>query len=190
MIQAEVGGAARIDPGTGLQRPGHMIRDFELPSSTGGRVRVSSFRGRKNLLLVFPGRSDAMRAFLEDAAKRSSEFATQEAVIITVLLEARSEGDASGANHSSTSHAITNLDPRVVVLHDDSPSAYRLSGALDKHGESIPLLYLTDRFGEIALAYSAESHTAPPSVDEILRTLDFLNQQCPECEPPEWPMAS
>jgi len=189
MIQAEVGGAARIDPGTGLQRPGHMIRDFELPSSAGGRVRVSSFRGRKNLLLVFPGRADAMRAFLEDAAKRSSEFATQDAVIIAVLPEARSEAETSVANHAARSHSAANPDT-VVVLYDDSLSAYRLSGGVDQHGELIPLLYLTDRFGEIASAYSAESQTAPPSVDEILRALDFLNQQCPECEPPEWPMAS
>src|SRR6185437_12167559 len=72
MIQAEVGGAARIDPGTGLQRPGHMIRDFELPSSTGGRVRISNFRGRRNLFLVFPAHSDAMRAVLEEASKSSS----------------------------------------------------------------------------------------------------------------------
>lgn len=185
MIQAEVGGAARIDPGTGLQRHGHMIRDFELPSSTGSRVRISSFRGSKNLLLVFPGRSDAMFAFLEDAAKRSSEFARQEAAIIAVLPEAGRAGETSRANHSAT-----NLDPRVVVLYDDSRSAYRLSGGVDQHGELIPLLYVTDRFGEIASTYSADSHAAPPAIDEILRTLDFLNQQCPECEPPEWPMAS
>lgn len=190
MIQAEVGGAARIDPGTGLQRPGHMVRDFELPSTTGGRVRISSFRGRKNLLLVFPGHSDEMRALLEEASKRSSEFATQEAVIIAVLPEPRSEEETSGANHVAKNDSAANPDSCVVVLHDESRSAYRLSGGLDKVGESIPLLYLTDRFGEIASAYSAQSKAEPPSLDEILRTLDFLNQQCPECEPPEWPMAS
>ena len=190
MIQAEVGGAARIDPGTGLQRPGHMIRDFELPSSTGGRVRISNFRGRRNLFLVFPAHSDAMRAVVEEASKRSSEFAAQEAVIIAVLPEARSEAETSVANHAAMSHSAANPDTHVVVLHDDSLSAYRLSGGVDRHGELIPLLYLTDRFGEIASAYSAQSEAAPPAIDEILRTLDFLNQQCPECEPPEWPMAS
>jgi hypothetical protein len=73
-IQAEIGGAARIDPGAGVQRPGYMIRDFTLRSLRGEDVRISSFRGCANLVLVFSGQSDAMRGFLKEMAKHSSEL--------------------------------------------------------------------------------------------------------------------
>lgn len=55
MIQAEIGGAARVDPGICVQRPGFMIRDFTLKFSPGKNVRISSFRGGSNLVVVFPG---------------------------------------------------------------------------------------------------------------------------------------
>lgn len=176
MIQAEVGGAARVDPGAGLQRPGYLIRDFTLESSAGENIQISSFRGHANLLLVFPGYSDAMRAFLENAAKRSSEFAEQEATVVAVIPHGPEEKEI-----------ITAVAPSILALHDRTHSAYRLSGALDKEGQLIPLVYLTDRFGEIVSSYSVPGHAMPPNLDEILSTLEFVNHQCPECEPPEWP---
>ncbi len=176
MIQAEIGGAARVDPGFGLQRPGYLIRDFTLESSTGENVQISSFRGRANLLLVFPGYSDEMRAFLENAAKHSREFLDQEATIVAVIPHAPEEREI-----------LTTVTPSILILHDRTHSAYRLSGALDEDGKLIPLVYLTDRFGEIVSSYSLPGHTMPPNLNEVLAALEFLNHECPECEPPEWP---
>lgn len=42
-------------------------------------------------------------------------------------------------------------------------------------------------FREIVSSYSLSGHTKPPNFDEVLGTLEFLNHQCPEYEPPEWP---
>ena len=176
MFQAEIGGAARVDPGFGLQRPGYLIRDFTLENSAGENIRISSFRGRANLLLVFPGYSEGMRAFLEDAARHSREFSDQEATLVAVIAYGPEEREI-----------LTTVAPSILVLHDRTHSAYRLSGALDEEGKLIPLVYLTDRFGEIVLSYSLPGNTMPPNVDQVLRTLEFLNHQCPECEPPEWP---
>ena len=81
---------------------------------------------------------------------------------------------------------IENSSP-LLVLYDKTHAVHRLSGATDEDGRPVPLIYLTDRFGEIVSVYSAPSHLIPPEVKEVLSTLEFLNQQCPECEPPEWP---
>ena len=57
MLQAEVGGG-RVDPEEGLQKPGYSIRDFVLMSAQGGRVQVSDYRGRSNLVLWDTPRRD------------------------------------------------------------------------------------------------------------------------------------
>jgi hypothetical protein len=159
MIQAEVGGAARVDPGIGAQRPGFMIRDFTIVSNGGEAIRISSLRGQSNLAVVFLGQSDAMRIFLHDVEQYGREE-------YAIPIESSS---------------------RFLVLYDKTHAVYQLSGATDENGRPVPLLYLTDRFGEIVSTYVAPGHSMPPKVAEILSTLDFVNQQCPECEPPEWP---
>lgn len=176
MIQAEIGGAARVDPGMGVQRPGFMIRDFTLVSSRGESVSISSFRGRSNLVVVFPGYSDAMRIFLEDAARHAEALEEENTTLVTVVPYGPEESESAAANCSP-----------AIILHDKTHAVYRLSGATDNNGRPVALVYLTDRFGEIAATYVAPGHSMPPSIKEILSTLEFLNHQCPECEPPEWP---
>ena len=176
MIQAEIGGAARVDPGIGVQRPGFMIRDFALPSSRGEHVRLSMLRGQSNLLVAFPGYSDAMRAFLQDIERHGRAFVEQETTVLVVA--------PYGPEDQAT--AFAEGSP-ILVLYDKTHAVYRLSGATDENGSLRPLVYLTDRFGEIVSTYVAPAHSMPPSIEEILRTLEYVNQQCPECEPPEWP---
>ncbi|MGH9561731.1 MAG: peroxiredoxin family protein [Terracidiphilus sp.] len=175
MIQAEVGGAARVDPGNGVQRPGFMIRDFTLVSNRGENIRISSFRGQSNLALVFPGHSDAMRGFLEVLQGHGREFSEQDTVLVAIV----------PCGPEDQTIPIEKNSP-ILVLYDKSHAVYQRSGAIE-NGRPAPLVYLTDRFGEIVSAYVAPEHSMPPSLEEILSTLDFTNNQCPECEPPEWP---
>jgi peroxiredoxin len=176
MIQAEVGGAARVDPGIGAQRPGFMIRDFTIVSNGGEAIRISSLRGQSNLAVVFLGQSDAMRIFLHDVEQHGRDFSEQDTTVVAVFPYGREE------------YAIPiESSSRFLVLYDKTHAVYQLSGATDENGRPVPLLYLTDRFGEIVSTYVAPGHSMPPKVAEILSTLDFVNQQCPECEPPEWP---
>ena len=176
MIQAKVGGAARVDPGISVQKPGFMIRDFALVSDHGEHTRLSSFRGRSNLVVVFPGHSEAMRFFLEDVMRHGHEFSEQDTTVIAVVPYGPEEQGTPTANRSP-----------ILVLNDKTHAVCRLSGATDENGQPVPLVYLTDRYGEIVLTYVAHGHFMPPSVDEILSKLEFVNYQCPECEPPEWP---
>jgi len=176
MIQAEIGGGARVDPGMGMQRPGFMIRDFTLVSSRGESVSISSFRGRSDLVVVFPGYLDAMRTFLEDVARHAEALEEENATLLAVVPYGPEESENATANCSPT-----------ILLHDKALAVYRLSGATDSSGRPVALVYLTDRFGEIAATYVAPGHSMPPSIKEIFSTLEFVNHQCPECEPPEWP---
>lgn len=50
-----------------------------------------------------------------------------------------------------------------------------------------PGFWPTDRFGEVFAAYKAGQGKSLPSVEEISGWIDFINSQCPECGPLEWP---
>ena len=128
-IQAEVGGAARIDPGNGVQRPGYMIRDFTLSSSSGEEVRISSFRGSDNLVMVFPGQSKPMRVFLDHAATHSHDSADQESRVIAVLPYDRKEHAISAEGASP-----------ILELYDETLAVHRRSGAVDEDGRLVPII--------------------------------------------------
>ena len=47
---------------------------------------------------------------------------------------------------------------------------------------------VTDRFGEIFLAAVTSRGDPLPCADELARTAEFVQMQCEECHPPEWPV--
>jgi peroxiredoxin len=126
--------------------------------------------------VVFLGYSDAMSIFLHDVEQHGREFSEQDATVVAVVPYGREE----------QAIPIESSSP-FLVLYDKTHAVYRLSGAADEKGRPVPLVYLTDRFGEIVSTYVASSYSMSPKVAEILSTIDFVNRQCPECEPPEWP---
>ena len=117
-----------------------------------------------------------MRDFLDEAVRHEWEFSEQEARVVAILPHYREERGIP-----------TPRGQLVLDLYDETLTAHKISGAIGENGEPVPLVYITDRFGEIVLTYSVSDHALPPRVEEILRTLEFVNHQCPECEPPEWP---
>lgn len=186
MIQAEIGGAARITPGNGVQRPGFILRDFTLASSRGENLGISSFHGRSNLVVVFPAFSSAMWEFVAEVTRNSRQFSEQDTTVFVIVPQGSEEQVPEDRRPGGQAEAAA--DHRsIIFLYDQTQHAYRLSGATDENSRPIPLIYLTDRFGEIVSTYAAPAQPMPPSIGEVLSALEFINWQCPECEPPEWP---
>jgi len=169
-------GGGKLDPEERLQKPGYLIRDFALRSAAGLRVQISDYRGRSNLVLVFAGRVVTEFDFLRDVASRLRDFTEQDVVIIAVF------------QYNSQKTDLLKIWAALpfLVLADDDGRVHRLYGAVDEHGRPDPVI-VTDRFGEIVCVYDARVGKDPPSTDEVLKMLEFINHQCPECEPPEWP---
>ena len=61
-----------------------------------------------------------------------------------------------------------------LPLADEDGRVHKLFGASGRDGSPLPLVYITDRFGEIVSAWDSE-HL--PSTDEVLKTLEFVNHQ-------------
>lgn len=78
-------------------------------------------------------------------------------------------------------------DLRCPVLADEDGSVHRTYGAVEAQGKLSAAVYITDRFGEVFGVYRTRDGQPLPNGAEILDWLEFINSQCPECEPPEWP---
>jgi len=173
--QAEVA-RGMIAPAGRAPRRGYRLRDFTLPSSEPRDISISDYRGRANLVLVFGGALDATTAWLQQLSRVAS-LREENAQALAVL-------DVSPIIAKRHKDMLRICFP---LLADVGGRVHREYGAIDAANCPTSAIYVADRFGEVFVARQPTQNFAS-DFDEILRTLQFINSQCPECEPPEWPL--
>ena len=177
MSQAEIAGG-QVTGANELPGKGRRLRDFSLRSTVGGEVKLSDYNGRRNLVLIFLDNQPRTLELLSEMAKRYGEFKNWEAEVIAV------------AQAPCQAAIEINNRPNLPcpVLVDEAGRIHNEVGASDVQGRAAAAIYITDRFGEVFAVYRTAEGEALPKVDDILNWLEFINSQCPECEPPEWPL--
>ncbi len=171
MSQAEIAGG-KVSPKGQLPRTGYRLRDFVLKNTQGSEVRLSEYRGRCNLVLVFDGRRGDCAPLVRDLASHYPAFREEHTDVLLIA----SEG------------AVQKHSPQLPfpILFESARSIQAEYG-LQTGGEPISGIFIADRFGELVASYVGPD-TANATAASILKWLEFINSQCPECEPPEWPL--
>lgn len=172
MSQAEIAGG-KLSPTGELPRIGYRLRDFLLRSTAGAEVRLSDYRGRSNLILIFGAVSAQRSALIRDVAGIYQRIREEQAEVLLIVPAVFKEPNGP-------------LQPPFAVLVDSDRQTYDEYG-LFLNNDPISGIFISDRFGELAASYVA-SQTANATSASILKWLEFINSQCPECEPPEWPL--
>ena len=151
---------------------GRLIPQFSLPNSHSREVQVWDYRGRFNLVLLLTSgsASPAMIQLIEDLRKRREDLVVQEARVLAIVQSAAPELD----------RILRGESPHFEMLLDMNSEVSR---RFDGHSACV-----TDRWGEIYAVWPNETQQTLPTVAEIMKELDFINRQCPECFPPEWPV--
>ena len=178
MTQAELAGSMANGP---QARPakGQLIRDFTLISTVGQPISLSDYRGRSNLLLVFAGGGDCdpgLKILAEIAADYDRLLDEQTQVL--AIMKCPQE---------TAARVKQQADLPFPLLVDEDGRIHRSAGAADNSGHPATAIYITDRFGEVFAVYRAAEGQLMPDLHEIMTWLAFINSQCPECSPPEWP---
>jgi hypothetical protein len=132
--------------------------------------------GGAESLILSDDRPDTS-SLLREAGQRYQELGKNEAEVLAIV-------------HGTGDTAMTieqELNLPYSVLVDKGGELHRDLGAISAHGQDAAAVYLTDCFQEMYAVYRTGEGARLPQVDEILRQLEFISFQCPECEPPEWP---
>lgn len=172
--QAETAGRLTNSAASCPQR-GTVLRDVEIPMADGTRSMLASLRGRCSLVLVFTAGLD-LKTFIAHLAGSESTLKEHNARVL-MIESAREELDTN-----------SELQSQVLLLAiDDNKSIHRTLGATDAAQNPLPTVYITDRFGEVFAAFRTEDPSSLPGPEEIVRWLEFIEYQCEECSPSEWP---
>jgi peroxiredoxin Q/BCP len=178
MTQAELAGGT-VDAPQAHPAKGQLIRDFTLNSTLGEPISLSDYRGRSNLVLVFAGGGDNSPdlKILAEIATDYARFLDEQAQVLAIMQCSREKA----ARIKKQSNLI------FPLLVDEDGRIHRSAGAADNCGHPATAICITDRFGEVFAVYRAAEGQKMPDLQEIVTWLAFINSQCPECGPPEWP---
>jgi hypothetical protein len=145
------------------------LPDAEYVTTGGVQKRLSDFKGRKNLVVILAGGDgDRLPAAMAEA---DADVRRHDGHIIAVLPAASPKAgawpfdvvvDLGGALHRKFAAGDTSRDPGLAV-------------------------YITDRWGEVMFVCRTSEGDPAPEAAGLLDWLRFVDQQCPECFPSEWP---
>ncbi len=176
MSQAEIAGGV-VTPGGELPSKGRLLHDFDLVSAAGQRIWLSDYRSRLNLVLIFADDRAETSKLLFETARQHAQIREEQGEVLAVVQQSQEQA-------AQTKRELALPYP---VLVDESGELHRQMGATNSRGPTAAAVYVTDRFGEVFGLYRTRDGQALPAVADILNWLEFINSQCPECEPPEWP---
>jgi peroxiredoxin len=176
MLQAEIAGRL-IPPSEGHPEVGNVLPDFELPSSRGQPVLASAYRGRSNLVLMLAADSSPFSDLVSELESKQQELSENNARVLVIAAGTRQRACELKQELRLNDDVLVDLDGRV----------HRTLGAIDAAGQPLPMVFVTDRFGEIFAIFKVDEHKSIPSAEDVLGWLEFINCQCPECGAREWP---
>jgi hypothetical protein len=154
---------------------GKLFPDATLVGPDGASVSFDSYRGRWDLVVLMLG-------------AESPERPAQQ--LLNALADARADVEAEEGRIV----AVTATDPARLreawawpfpLLFDAGAALHHRVGAVDGGGRPATALYITDRYREIFTVLRPGDTGWPASGRSVVEWLQFINVQCPECNPPE-----
>jgi peroxiredoxin len=160
-------------------KPGRVIPSFNLPAANWqGCLGPWDYKQRRNLVLVFfhGDQCQACRELLRDLSGGYCECQRLEAEVLAI---SRSEAETLRQLARDLSLPFPVLSDRDGKVFDDY-----FDGAAP-HAAGV---FVADRWGSLFIAKIADQEHSLPGESGIRERLEFIEIQCEECFPPEWPL--
>ena len=147
-------------------RVGEMAPDFELEDQNGKKVKLSQYRGKKNVLLAF-----FPAAFSPVCTSEIGSLATQQD---DIQLKLNAQILASSVDSRWVEKAFADkLGAKFPILSDFEKKAVPLYGALSEKGSAKRTVIVVDKKGKVAYFRQYEAGTMP-DIDEALEVIKKL----------------
>lgn len=147
-----------------------LIANLNLTKSSGRSMRISDYRQKKNLVILFTDAPDfgLLSGLVNAMSERYAEFRAEEAEILVVV------------RHLSHSLARlqTGLPYPVVTVQGDGINSKTSPANLQRLTSAT--IFVLDRYGEVYATYLPDDLVSVPTVDDLLEWLQFIELQCPE----------
>jgi peroxiredoxin len=162
----------------GELKPGRLIPSFNLQAANRqGRVGPWDYKQHQNLVLVFihDDQCRACRELLCDVAADYGEYQRLEAEALVI---SRSEVETLRRLAQGLQAPFPILSDRDGKVFDDY---FNCAGQCAG-------VFVADRWGLLFKMAIADQNHSLPGESEIRDWLEFIEIQCEECFPPEWPL--
>jgi len=146
---------------------GKKAPDFMAKTTEGKAIRLSNFKGKKNLVLVFYQGSfcSVCGAQLSNIQNHLSAFRAQDTEIIAISADDREHALQSVGEHGLTFNVVPDADKQII-------SRFGVAN-ISKKGIAWPSLFVVDKKGTVKLSYASEDGHRLHS-NEILPVLSKL----------------
>jgi peroxiredoxin len=149
--------------------PGERLPDFSLPSTLGHPIRISDFRNRSNLVVIFsnPEELEGIQSFFAELDRAAPELVEENTQVVLVLPVAIEEAERRKDQFELTSLILADEHRQVIddLIHVHQPGTE---------------MYILDRFGEIYAVERIETGGYFPPAKEIIAWVRFIEIHCPE----------
>jgi peroxiredoxin len=162
-------------------KPGKMLPYFQLPATYRlNHLGPWDYKQHKNLVLFFFHNSwcTPCRQLLGDLAKGYFEYSQLNTEVLAI----------SQAGIEELGQLQRELELPFPLLSDIGGKVF--GTYLGQVGSGLPktAVFIADRYGALYTSATTADADELPSGREIRDWLWFIEIQCPECFPPEWPL--
>jgi peroxiredoxin len=161
-------------------KPGMLLPAFSLPEANGEReISLWDYKPRRNLALLFVNDVLQQEPLLHAIAQHYSEYRELNAEVLVISPKASERG--------SKFQSGTLPFP---ILFDKVGELRRKCLGSGTAADSQSMALIADRWGEVYGKMILREHSAVADEEEIRKWLQFVDMQCEECFPPEWPVTA
>lgn len=160
---------------------GKMIPLFRLPAATRPQqLGPWDYKQNKNLVLFFfhSPQCEPCRQLLRDLAKGYSEYPQLNTEVLGIC----------EAGIEELSQLQRELGLPFPLLSDEGGKVFGAYLGQMGGGLAQTAVFVADRYGVLYTRATATDADELPGEGEIRDWLSFIEIQCPECFPPEWPL--
>jgi peroxiredoxin len=156
-----------------------LLPPFSLPDANGGRqISLWGYKSRRNLALLFLQEYSRFGSLLNLIAQRYSDYREINAEVLVISPEV-----------PETQTTLPSRDLPFPILFDKDSEVRRKCLGSEYPAESGAMALIADRWGEVQGRVILHPERAAADAEELRKWLEFVDMQCGECFPPEWPAA-
>lgn len=169
---------------TAKLRTGQLIPNFRLPAvNRDGQVGSWDYKQHRNLVLIFFRSAQCRRCqeLLRAIAEHYRDYKQKEAQVLAISTDEIGRLCRLARDLALPFPILSDGDGRVTSLyrkHTPGISEAAVEAAI----------LVADRWGAIFTSKTVEKDHDLPAEAEIREWLEFIELQCEECFPPEWPL--